>query len=263
MYLERKMLNTKIKISIITVAYNSGQTIENTMDSLLQQSYAEWEYIVVDGGSADDTVDKVRSKKAAFGGRLRWISENDKGIYDAMNKGIQMATGDVVGFLNSDDYYTDSHVLQTIAEAFSLHSDIDAVYGDIHFVRADNPARCARYYSSRRFSPFWLRFGFMPAHPSFYCRRDVYLKAGLYNTDYQIGADYEMMVRLFMRHQIKGLYIAKDFVTMRMGGISNKHIRSRLTLIKEDIRACRENGIYTNPIFICFKFLYKIFEYRC
>lgn len=262
MHLFRKMLNTNIKISIITVAYNSAQTIEETMNSLLHQTYAEWEYIVVDGGSDDDTISKVRKKEAAFGGRLRWISEKDHGIYDAMNKGIRMATGDIVGFLNSDDYFTDQHVLQTIADSFAMYTDLDAVYGDVHFVRAGNPQKCVRYYSSRYFSPFWLRFGFMPAHPSFYCRREIYQKAGLYHTDYQIGADFEMMARLFVRYRIKGLYIAMDFVTMRMGGISNKHIQSRLILIHEDVKACRENGIYTNPIFVCFKFLCKIFEYH-
>ena len=172
-----------------------------------------------------------------------------------------MASGDVVGILNSDDYFTSDDILQTVADAFKCQ-EIDAIYGDIHFIRDGNPQKCIRYYSSRMFRPFWLRFGFMPAHPSFYCKREVFEKAGLYSLDYKIGADYEMMVRLFKRHKIKSLYVNKDFVTMRTGGASNNNVRSRLTLIEEDVKACRVNGIYTNRFFIMLKFLYKIFEFR-
>ena len=139
---------------------------------------------------------------------------------------------------------------------------MDAIYGDIHFIKDGVPDKCVRYYSSRLFSPFWLRFGFMPAHPSFYCKRDVFDKSGLYRLDYKIGSDYEMMVRLFRKHKISSRYVPKDFVTMRTGGASNRNLQRRLTLIKEDVKACRDNGIYTNELFICLKFLYKIFEFR-
>ena len=251
-----------MKISIITATFNSGNTIVDTMESVLRQTYTDFEYLVIDGGSSDDTIEKVKSFQSRFGDRLRWISEKDRGIYDAMNKGIKMATGDVVGILNSDDYYTDNNVLETVANAFAHESDIDAVYGDIHFIKDGISDKCVRYYSSRLFRPFWLRFGFMPAHPSFYCKREIFDKAGLYSLDYKIGADYEMMVRLFKRLKIKSLYVNKDFVTMRTGGASNTNVRSRLTLIEEDVKACRENGIYTNRFFIMLKFLYKIFEFR-
>ena len=142
-----------------------GKTIRHTVESVLRQTYPDYEYIVVDGGSIDNSIDVVKEYQVAFKGRLKWISEQDKGIYDAMNKGIRIATGDVVGILNSDDFYTDENVLQTVADNFVNHS-VDAVYGDIHFVREGNLDKCVRYYSSRLFSPFWLRFGFMPA-PSF------------------------------------------------------------------------------------------------
>ena len=250
-----------MKISIITASYNSGKTIRHTVESVLRQTYPDFEYIVVDGGSTDNSIDIVKDYQVAFKGRLKWISEKDKGIYDAMNKGIRMATGDVVGILNSDDFYTDENVLQTVADNFMNHS-VDAVYGDIHFVREGNLDKCVRYYSSRLFSPFWLRFGFMPAHPSFYCKREVFDKAGLYSLDYKIGADYEMMVRLFRKYGISSRYISKDFVTMRTGGASNHHFSNRLTLIREDVKACRDNGIYTNSILVSLKFLYKIFEFR-
>ena len=250
-----------MKISIITASYNSGKTIRHTVESVLRQTYPDFEYIVVDGGSTDNSIDIVKDYQVAFKGRLKWISEKDKGIYDAMNKGIRMATGDVVGILNSDDFYTDENVLQTVADNFMNHS-VDAVYGDIHFVHDADLGKCVWYYSSRLFSPFWLRFGFMPAHPSFYCKREVFEKAGLYSLDYKIGADYEMMVRLFRKYGISSRYISKDFVTMRTGGASNSNARSRLTLIKEDVKACRDNGLYTNSLLICLKYLYKIFEFR-
>lgn len=250
-----------MKVSIITVAYNSIHTLEDAIRSVLQQTYMDIEYVVIDGASNDGTVDLIRRYEPEFEGRLKWVSEQDGGIYDAMNKGIRMASGDVVGILNSDDYFTSNDVIAHVASAFS-DSAIDAVYGDIHFIRDGHPEKCIRYYSSKPFRPLWLRFGFMPAHPSFYCRRQVFDKAGLYKTDYQIGSDYEMMVRLFMVHHIKARYLPLDFVTMRTGGASTRNVGSRLQLIKDDVRGCRENGIYTNPLMISMKYLYKVFEFK-
>ena len=251
-----------MKISIITATYNSGKTLRDTIQSVLSQTYQDIEYLIIDGGSTDNTMDIVRKYEPQFDGRLKYISEPDKGIYDAMNKGIRMANGEYVGILNSDDYFTSPDVIENAVATINEVDDIDAVYGDIHFINSNNPDRCVRYYSSKMFSPFWLRFGFMPAHPSFYCKRSVFDKAGLYRLDYKIGADYEMMVRLFKKQHIRAKYIKKDFVTMRTGGASTKNIGSRLTLIKEDVKACRDNGIYTNSFFICLKFLYKIFEFK-
>jgi len=250
-----------MKITIITAVYNAAQTLADAMDSVLRQTYADIEYVVVDGGSKDGSVDVVRSYEPRFGGRMKWISEPDHGIYDAMNKGIRMATGDVVGILNSDDYFTADDVVEQVAQTLA-DTQLDAVYGDIHFIRAGQPDRCVRYYSSARFHPRWLRFGFMPAHPSFYCRREVFERAGLYKTDYKIGSDYEMMVRLFRRYRIRTRYIPADFVTMRTGGASTRNVHSRLQLIQDDVRACRDNGIYTNAAMISLKFLYKIFEFK-
>lgn len=250
-----------MKVSIVTVTYNSAQTLGDAMKSVLEQTYQDIEYIIVDGASTDSTVDIIRQYEPLFQNRLKWISEKDNGIYDAMNKGIQLATGDLVGILNSDDYFTSFDVIARMVSAFD-EASMDAVYGDIHFIHDGEPDKCVRYYSSKPFRPFWLRFGFMPAHPSFYCRREIYGKAGLYKTDYAIGSDYEMMVRLFLVHKIRAKYLNMDFVTMRTGGTSTRNINSRLTLIKDDVRGCRENGIYTNPLMISMKFLYKIFEFR-
>lgn len=250
-----------MKVSIVTVAYNSSATLEDTINSVLTQSYANIEYIIVDGASKDNTLDIIRRYEPHFGGRLKWKSEQDGGIYEAMNKGIQMASGEVVGILNSDDYFTSKDVIERMASAFE-DTSLDAVYGDVHFIRDGQPDKCVRYYSSKPFRPLWLRFGFMPAHPSFYCRREVYEKAGLYKIDYVIGSDYEMMVRLFMVYKIRAKYLPMDFVTMRTGGVSTRNVNSRLQLIKDDVRGCRENGIYTNSIMISMKFLYKIFELK-
>ena len=228
-----------VKVSIVTATYNSAHTLGATMKSVLKQTYSDIEYIVVDGSSTDNTKDVIRQYEPQFSGRLKWVSEKDGGIYDAMNKGIRMVTGDIVGILNSDDYFTGDDVIERMVVNFD-DPNIDAVYGDIHFIHDGEPDKIVRYYSSKPFRPLWLRFGFMPAHPSFYCRRSVYEKAGLYKTDYAIGSDYEMMVRLFMVHRINARYIPIDFVTMRTGGASTKNVKSRLTHhLRHRQRTCR------------------------
>lgn len=250
-----------MKITVITVTYNSAMTIADAVESVLRQSYDDIEYIVIDGNSTDRTLDIVRRYEPSFTGRMRLLSEPDGGIYDAMNKGLSLATGDVVGFLNSDDYFTSNDILSVVAGEFAKNNT-DIVYGDVHFIHNGSPQKVVRYYSSRLFRPCWLRFGFMPAHPSVYVRKKVYEEVGPYKTDYAIGADFEMIVRLFHGHRFKSEYIRRDFVTMRTGGISTRGMRSRKILLREDTRACRENGIRTNPLLICLKYLYKVFEIR-
>lgn len=247
-----------MKIAIITATYNSGGTLRETFDSILRQTYKDIEYIVIDGGSKDNTIDIIKEYYPKFNGRMRWVSESDKGLYDALNKGIKKATGEVVGILNSDDFFTSDDVIATVAANIN---DVDAIYGDIHFVAPDNLTKCVRYYSSRNFRPWTMRFGYMPAHPSFYARREIFEKYGLYSLDYKIAADYDMMVRLFCKHEIKARYIQKDFVTMRTGGMSTNSIRSRLQLTREDAKACRKYGIYSNFLMCSVKYFTKIFEF--
>ena len=250
-----------MKVSIVTATYNSAHTLRDALESVLRQTYNNIEYIIVDGLSTDGTIDIIRQYEPLFNGKLKWVSEKDEGLYDAMNKGIRMATGDVVGTLNSDDYFTSHDVVESFVSEFNDPSLV-AVYGDVHYIHDGNPEKCVRYYSSRNFKPWKLRFGFMPAHPSFYCLRKVFDEVGLYKTDYAIGSDYEMMVRLFSVYKIKAKYLKKDFVTMRIGGVSTRNFRSRLALIVDDVRGCQENGLYTNTFLIYIKFLFKIFEYR-
>lgn len=248
-----------MKISIITAVFNAEKTIADTIKSILNQSYTDIEYIIVDGGSKDNTVDIIKKYEPDFNGRLRWISERDNGIYDAMNKGIRMATGEVIGILNSDDFFSSDDVVSCINKAFTEHN-VDAIYGDIHFVNDNNLNKTVRYYSSRIFNRSLMRLGFMPAHPSFYIRKKCFDKIGLYNTSYRIAADFEFLLRAIFINRIKTQYIAKDFVTMRTGGVSTSGIGSHKRIMKEHLRAFKENNVYTNRLLLSTRYLYKIYE---
>ena len=248
-----------MKISIITATYNSGATLRDTFESVLRQTYRDIEYIVVDGASKDNTVALIRQYEPRFGGRMRWISEPDRGIYDAMNKGITMATGDVVGILNSDDFYTSNRVLERLAETLE-RTGADAVYGDIHFVEPERLDHCVRYYSSSFFRPWMMRLGFMPAHPSFYCRRAVYLRCGLFDCSFRVAADFENLLRLIFVHRIKTCYISQDCVTMRIGGASTSGWGSHRQILQDHLRAYRKNGVYSNVLLEGTRYAYKLWE---
>lgn len=245
-----------VKVSIITPAFNSALTIRDTISSVLAQTYPNIEYIVVDGLSTDQTLLILNEYKERIS---LIISEPDKGLYDAMNKGIQASTGDIIGILNSDDFFTSNKVIETIVRHFEKE-DIDAIYGDVHFVDPSDLRKCVRYYSSAIFRPFLFRFGFMPAHPSFYVKRQCYEKFGVYALDYRIAADFDLLLRFLYMHKITSRYIKHDIVTMRTGGISTRNIRSRVWLNKEIIKICRTHGIRTHWILVSLKYLYKIFE---
>ena len=248
-----------MKISVITATYNSAITVRDTFESVLAQTYKDIEYIVVDGLSKDNTIDIVKEYEPKFEGRMRWISEKDKGIYDAMNKGISMATGDVVGILNSDDFYTSNDSLSVIAETLK-ETNVDAVYGDIHFVNDNDLTKCVRYYSSAIFKRSLMRIGLMPAHPSFYCKREIYTKYGAFDTSYKIGADFESLLRYIYINRIKTKYIKKDFVTMRTGGASTEGFESRKQIMRDHLRAMKVHGIYTNFFILCLRYPYTIYE---
>lgn len=249
-----------MKISIITATYNSSTTLRDTIQSVLSQTYTDIEYILIDGGSQDSTLSIIQEYEPLFQGQMKWISEPDKGIYDAMNKGIQMATGEIVGILNSDDFFTSSDVLEKVVREFEKNAILDAVYGDVHFVCPDHLQKCVRYYSSAIFRPSLFRFGFMPAHPSFYVKRKCYEKYGLYALDYKIAADYDLLIRFLYVNRILYKYMKMDFVTMRTGGVSTQGFQNRLILNKEIVKACRKYGIYTNLWMLLFKYFYKVFE---
>ena len=246
-----------MKISIITVSYNSESTIRNTIESVLEQDYADIEYIIVDGASTDDTMDIVSEYENHI---AHVISEPDKGIYDAMNKGINISTGDVIGILNSDDFYsTPSSLSSLMNQMYSANAD--TVFADLVLVDPRDTSRVVRCYDSSRFHPSKLRFGWMPAHPTFLVKRELYEKFGGYSLNYRIAADYEMVARLLYKAGATYVYLPDIVVKMRAGGISTKGIRNSWVLNKEIVRACHENGINTNLPQVLMKIPMKICEY--
>lgn len=248
-----------MKISIITVTYNSAATLRDTMESVLAQTYADIEYVVVDGLSKDNTMDIVREYEPRFRGRMKYISEKDHGLYEAMNKGIRMATGDVVGIINSDDFYHRNDIIQRVAEAMA-EPGVEAVYGDVRFVNPENLDKTVRYYSSKIFRPSLFRFGFMPAHPTFFTYRKYFEQYGYYRLDYKIAADYELLVRFLHKYGVKARYLNTDFMKMRTGGVSTASVKSNILLNREIVRACRSNGIWTCFPLLMLKYFIKVFE---
>jgi glycosyltransferase involved in cell wall biosynthesis len=243
-----------MKISIITATYHSASTISNCITSVNEQTFLNIEHIIIDGASKDNTLEIINSIPNRVS---KIISEPDKGIYDAMNKGIQLATGDVIGILNSDDFFTSVDVIEKIVFAFKS-SNVDCVYGDICFVKAENLEKVVRYYSAKWFKPSLFRFGFMPPHPSFYLSRECYKELGLYKIDYKIAADYELLIRYLNVNKLRTSYLNFCVVTMRTGGDSTRNLKSNWILNKEIVRGCRENGIYTNMIILSLKYVVKI-----
>jgi glycosyltransferase involved in cell wall biosynthesis len=246
-----------VKISIITVCLNSAATIRDAVESVAAQDYAAREYIVVDGGSTDGTVGIVRE----YGEQVsRLISGPDQGIYDALNKGIAAATGDVIGVLHADDVYETPGVLSAVAGAFAAAPDAEIVFGDLVFVKPDDLGRVVRSYSSKSFRPWRLRFGWMPPHPASFFRRSAYERIGPYAIDLKISSDYEVFVKAFLVHRLKYARIDQVLVRMRAGGLSTSGLGSSLRLNREIVTACRRNGIYTNLPLVLLKTPFKLME---
>lgn len=245
-----------MKISIVTVAYNAAATIADTLASVEEQGFADVEHIVIDGGSTDGTQDIVSAALRSGG---QFLSERDEGLYDAMNKGVTRATGDVIGVLNADDILAGNHVLGLIAGRFA-ELGVDAVLGDVAFFRDGAPERVVRRYDSGYFRPDRVAWGIMPAHPGMYLTRDAYRRVGPYRMDYRIAADFEFVARAFLRHRISFVHLPEIVVKMRLGGISTSGWKARMTINREVLRACRENGIYSNPLMIASKYPRKLLE---
>lgn len=250
-----------MKISIITVAYNSSKTISDTIESVLNQNFQDIEYIIIDGNSTDNTLEIIKEQAIKFNGRLLWISEPDSGLYDAMNKGIKIATGDIIGIINSDDFYHRLDIIQKVANAFTENKNVQAVFGDVSFINPENKDKIVRYYRAKNFHPKRFRFGFMPPHPSFFTYKSNFEKFGYYKTDYKIAADYELLIRFLYKGKLIYKYLPVDFMKMRVGGKSTATLKSNVVLNKEIVRACRENGIYTNFPLLMFKYISKIWEF--
>jgi glycosyltransferase len=245
------------KISIITVTYNSAATLEHTIQSVLLQDHPDVEYIIVDGASTDDTLSVIRKYRHKI---AHFVSEKDDGLYFALNKGISLATGDIIGIIHADDFYTSDHVLTAVDEMITT-TKANALYADLYYVDAHNTDKIIRKWHSGKYSEGKFLWGWMPPHPTFFVRKEVYQKFGAFNTALRTSADYELMLRLIHKHKIKLAYLPEYIVKMRMGGQSNASVKNRVKANKEDRKAWELNGI--NPYFftLALKPLRKISQF--
>lgn len=246
-----------MKVSLITATYNSAHTIADCLESIHRQSYRNIEHIVIDGLSKDNTLEIVENHKIPF---TTVFSGKDKGIYDAMNKGLQRATGDIIGILNSDDFYADEAVIADVVKAFEDPS-IDAVYGDLVYVDSRDTSRQLRYWKSGLMKPNSFLKGWMPPHPTFFVRKKLYEQYGGFETSLKSAADYELMLRFLYRYKVKAHYIPRVLVRMRVGGISNKSLLNRLRANREDRQAWKMNGLKPRFYTLYMKPLSKIFQF--
>lgn len=243
-----------MRVSIITVTYNSASTIEDTLQSVSRQTYADIEHIVVDGASKDGTVEIIKRYEE---GIARWISEPDSGIYDAMNKGIEMASGEIIGILNSDDLYAYDRVIEDIVALFQ-EKNPKVVFADLWYVKPNDLDYVVRRFSSQSFRPDLMAYGIAPAHPTCFVHKSVFEEYGSYKTDYNISADFEFLVRIFKDRKVPYHYFPKVLIKMRMGGISTRNWQSLLMSNTEMLRACRENNLPSSMFRILLKYPRKI-----
>lgn len=228
-----------MKVSVITVCYNASHTIADTINSVLMQDHADIEYIVIDGKSSDDTMQIIEG----YGGKIsKVISEKDNGMYDAINKGINLATGEVVAILNADDFYVHNSVISGIVKWFNKEN-VDSVYGDLDYVAFDDVSRVKRHWRSGKYRDGIFLEGWMPPHPAFFAKKKCYDNYGLFNTSLRTAADYELMLRFLHKHKISTSYIPEVLVKMRVGGMSNASLRNRILANKEDRLAWEINGL--------------------
>ena len=237
-----------MKISVITISYNAENTIEKTLKSIKNQSYNNIEHIIIDGGSKDSTLEICNS----FSHEAKIISESDNGVYDAFNKGLKLATGDVIGFLNADDTFYNENSIQDIVDAFS-NNETDIVYGNLDYVNEES--KVIRNWISRPYEKGLLKKAWKIAHPSFYCKKEVYDRLGGYNDSFKIAGDFELCLRFLEINQVPSFYLNKKLVKMLVGGISNSALKSKWIIFKEDLRALKINNISVNPVLF---FLYKL-----
>jgi glycosyltransferase involved in cell wall biosynthesis len=247
-----------MKITVITVNYNADKTLGRTLESVAKQIYPNVEHILIDGGSTDNSMTIAKT----FGAHLsKSLSESDKGIYDAMNKGLALATGDVVAFLNADDFYASNDILSHVAQLM-VSNELDILTGNVAFFRSGSENKTLRIYNSGRFEIKKLALGLMPAHPALFIRRDILVKAGGFKADYKIAGDFELIARILTRQNIKMEHLSRILVMMQLGGISTSGWRAKLLMNREILRACSENKISTNLLKIWFRYPAKLLELK-
>ena len=243
-----------MKVSIITISFNTENTIEKTLQSVADQSYKNIEHIIVDGGSKDNTLEICNS----FSHVTKIISEPDNGVYDAFNKGLKLASGDVVGFLNADDIFYDNNSVQEIVNTFSK-SNVDIVYGNLDYINVNG--KVIRNWISRSYEDGLVKKAWMPAHPTFYCKKEVYDRLGGYNDSFKIGGDFELCLRFLEVNKVPSSHLNKKLVKMLIGGISNSGLKSKWIIYKEELRAFKIHGIKVNPLVFFFHKLKKLIQF--
>jgi glycosyltransferase involved in cell wall biosynthesis len=246
-----------MKISIITVVWNNNETIKDAIDSVLNQTYKNMEYIIIDGASNDGTVEVVQS----YGDKItKFISEKDNGLYDAMNKGLKLASGEIIGILNSDDIYENSEVIEKVIKTF-IDKNVDSLYGDLQCVQADDTDKVVRYWKSSEFVNGSFSKGWHPPHPSFFVKKKIYEQYGYFDLSMKVSADFELMIRFLEKYNISTVYLPIVIVKMRVGGESNKNIKNIITGNKSILKAFDKNGIKVNKfLYIFYRFVPKIIQ---
>jgi glycosyltransferase involved in cell wall biosynthesis len=248
-----------MKVSIITVVRNNVLTIEQTIKSIQSQTYKNIEHIIIDGESTDGTLSILKSNFDKFS---NLISESDDGIYDAMNKGIKLASGHIIGFLNSDDFYSNDNVISKIVKQFETDNTLDALYADLIYIDKIDSSKVVRYYKSGKFEQGLFLKGWCPAHPTFFVRKSVYEKYGNFDLNYRVAADVELMMRFFEVHKIKSLYIPEVWIKMRAGGASNKDLKSIFLQNKEILHSFKKNKLQVNVAkFLIYKIISRTLQY--
>lgn len=245
----------KLKVSLITVSFNSEKTIRDTIESVLSQNYKFIEYIVIDGGSTDSTLDIINDYKEKI---QVVVSESDSGIYDAMNKGVMLSSGDVIGVINSDDFYPDSNVISTVVKVFKEDDNSELVLGGIDFVKNTDLNNSVRRYSSKYFMPWMMRFGIMPPHPAAFIKKTAYDRIGKYKLNYKIAADFDLLLRLLKVDKSPYAKLDRVCVRMRLGGVSTEGLSSFKVISNEILKSLKENDIYSNSLFVLLRVVSKI-----
>ncbi len=246
-----------MKISLITVTYNAEKYLASCIESVLMQSYKNIEHIIIDGNSTDSTISVVKKYESKIS---KWISEPDKGMYDALNKGMKLATGDVIGILNSDDMLVSSDTIQSIVNAFN-ENNVDSVYGDLQYVDQEDKNRVFRVWKGKQYNRNLFKMGWMPGHPTFYIKRSLIQEHGGYENHYYTAADYEFMARYLFKYNISSFYLPKLIVKMRTGGASNKNINQRIKANRKDYLAMKTNAIPMPFLVSILKPLLKVHQF--
>jgi len=243
-----------LKVSVITAVFNGAKTIQDCIKSVSGQIYPNIEHIIIDGGSTDGTLEVIKRYTEK---RVNIVSEPDNGIYDALNKGIRQASGEVIGLLHSDDFYAHDRVIEKVADIFMKYN-IDSCYGDLQYVDKNNPDKVIRYWKSSQYRHGKFKYGWMPPHSTFFVKKEIYNKYGYFNTNFKIAADYELMLRFLEKHKISTYYTPEVFIKMRIGGTSNRNIKNLIIKSNEDYRAWKVNNLNGGFYTILLKNLCKI-----